>query len=92
MHFLSFFLVTLSHRQLHCISCITIGPSFRGSKLKSGEYLSKPIVDLGKKTMNVNMEANPAFLKMTDNGEKLLEGETNLAAPITEAPQLAKKR
>lgn len=54
--------------------------------------MSKPIVDLGKKTMNVNMEANPAFLKMTDNGEKLLEGETNLAAPITEAPQLAKKR
>lgn len=31
-----------------------------------GAYLSAPIVNLEKKTMNVNLEANPAFLRMTD--------------------------
>jgi len=61
-----------------------------GSKLKSGAYLSKPIVILDKKTINVNREANPAFLRMTEQGDKLME-EGNLAAPITEAPQLAKQ-
>ncbi|CAB9526204.1 expressed unknown protein [Seminavis robusta] len=62
----------------------------QGEKVKSGEYLSAPIVVLDKKTMNVNMEANPAFLRMTDQGEKLME-EGNLEAPITAAPELAKQ-
>ena len=69
----------------------TLKSTESGSKVKSGEYLSKPIVDLGKKSMNVNLEANPAFLKMTEQGDRLME-EGNLAAPITEAPQLAKRK
>lgn len=69
----------------------TLKTTESGSKVKSGEYLSKPIVDLGKKSMNVNLEANPAFLKMTEQGDRLME-EGNLAAPITEAPQLAKRK
>lgn len=62
-----------------------------GQKVKEGAYLSAPIVDLKKKTMNVNMEANPAFLRMTDQGEKLME-EGNLEGPITAAPSLSKRR
>ena len=37
-----------------------------GELVKQGAYLSAPIVDLSKKTINVNTEANPAFLRMTD--------------------------
>ena len=63
----------------------------KGSKLKEGANLAKPIVVLDRKTMNVNLEANPAFLKMTDRGEKLVE-EGDLAAPITQLPELMKKK
>lgn len=61
-----------------------------GQKVKEGAYLSAPIVDLNKKTMNVNMEANPAFLRMTDQGEKLME-EGNLEGPITAATSFSKR-
>jgi hypothetical protein len=54
----------------------------KGGKLKTGENLAKPIVDLDRKTLNVNLEANPAFLRMTDQGEKLME-DGNLEGPIT---------